>query len=248
MLFRSWDCVVIVRGGGATSDLNGFDDYGLARRVALCPLPVLVGIGHERDRTVLDEIANTRLKTPTAVGAFLVERLADAWRQAASLARQVSEYAAERIRGDRLLLSHVEASVPMLARARVGDARLRLTRLANALPAVASGRIGRSLALLDSVPQLLRNAAASRLRAEDERIARLSQTVSDASSQRLKEAGERLASTEALVGVLSPEATLKRGYSITRLGGEAVRDASRLCPGQEITTVFASGEVVSEIK
>lgn len=243
-----WDCVVIVRGGGATSDLNGFDDYGLARRVALCPLPVLVGIGHERDRTVLDEIANTRLKTPTAVGAFLVERIADAWRQAASLARQVSEYAAERIRGDRLLLSHVEASVPMLARARVGDARLRLTRLANALPAVASGRIGRSLALLDSVPQLLRNAAASRLRAEDERIARLSQTVSDASSQRLKEAGERLASTEALVGVLSPEATLKRGYSITRLGGEAVRDASRLCPGQEITTVFASGEVVSEIK
>ncbi len=113
---------------------------------------------------------------------------------------------------------------------------------------MASGRIGRSLALLDSVPQLLRNAAASRLRAEDERIARLSQTVSDASSQRLKEAGERLASTEALCRRAGSEATLKRGYSITRLGGEAVRDASRLCPGQEITTVFASGEVVSENK
>ncbi len=66
-----WDCVAILRGGGATTDLNGFDDYDLARAVATFPLPVVVGIGHERDRTVLDEIAHTRMKTPTAVAGFL---------------------------------------------------------------------------------------------------------------------------------------------------------------------------------
>ena len=60
-----WDCVVIVRGGGSTTDLTGFDNYELARRVATFPLPVIVGIGHERDRNVLDEIACVRCKTPT---------------------------------------------------------------------------------------------------------------------------------------------------------------------------------------
>ncbi|MDE6806268.1 MAG: exodeoxyribonuclease VII large subunit, partial [Muribaculaceae bacterium] len=70
-----WDCVVIIRGGGATSDLNSFDNLQLARRVATFPLPIIVGIGHERDNTVLDYIANTRCKTPTAVAAFLNDRL-----------------------------------------------------------------------------------------------------------------------------------------------------------------------------
>ena len=243
-----WDCVAIVRGGGATSDLNGFDDYELARAVALFPLPVIVGIGHERDRTVLDEIAAIRLKTPTAAGAFLVDRLADAWRQASELARRAVDFASERMRGDRLRLSHIEASVPMLVKARISDAHLRLTRLANTLPAVASARIGRSLASLDSVPQLLRAAVASRLRAEDDSLARFSEVAAAASEQRIRDAGERLAAMETLVGVLNPEATLKRGYSITRLDGKAVRDASLLRTGQKITTLFSSGTVISEIK
>ena len=69
-----WDVVVIIRGGGAVSDLGGFDNYELAFNVAQFPLPVLTGIGHERDDTVVDYVANTRLKTPTAVAAFLIDR------------------------------------------------------------------------------------------------------------------------------------------------------------------------------
>lgn len=68
-----WDCVVIIRGGGAAADLYGFERYDLAAVVAQFPIPVLTGIGHERDETVLDYVAHTRLKTPTAVAAFLIE-------------------------------------------------------------------------------------------------------------------------------------------------------------------------------
>ena len=71
---ENWDAVVIIRGGGAVSDLAGFETYLLAAHVAQFPLPVLTGIGHERDDTVVDLVAHTRLKTPTAVAAFLVER------------------------------------------------------------------------------------------------------------------------------------------------------------------------------
>lgn len=68
-----WDCVVIIRGGGATGDLFDFDSYPLAAAVAQMPIPVIVGIGHERDETVLDFVAHTRVKTPTAAAAFLID-------------------------------------------------------------------------------------------------------------------------------------------------------------------------------
>lgn len=70
-----WDAVVVIRGGGASTDLSDFDSYPLAACIAQFPLPVITGIGHDRDETVLDYVAHTRLKTPTAVAAFLVERL-----------------------------------------------------------------------------------------------------------------------------------------------------------------------------
>ena len=70
----SYDCVVIIRGGGATSDLLAFDDYDLAANVAQFPLPVIIGIGHERDTTVLDYVANMRVKTPTAAAEWLIGR------------------------------------------------------------------------------------------------------------------------------------------------------------------------------
>ncbi|MCF0199577.1 MAG: exodeoxyribonuclease VII large subunit [Bacteroidaceae bacterium] len=72
---EQWDVVVIIRGGGASSDLSDFDSYVLATGVAQCPLPVFTGIGHERDETVLDFVAHSRFKTPTAVATFLIEHL-----------------------------------------------------------------------------------------------------------------------------------------------------------------------------
>ena len=72
----AWDVVVIIRGGGATSDLSGFDTYDLAANCAQFPLPIITGIGHERDDTVLDMVAHTRVKTPTAAAEYLIARMA----------------------------------------------------------------------------------------------------------------------------------------------------------------------------
>jgi len=71
----NYDCVVIIRGGGATSDLSGFDTLPLAENIANFPLPVITGIGHDRDESVIDLIAHTRVKTPTAAAAFLIDNL-----------------------------------------------------------------------------------------------------------------------------------------------------------------------------
>ncbi|MDR1119308.1 MAG: exodeoxyribonuclease VII large subunit [Dysgonamonadaceae bacterium] len=74
-----FDIVVIIRGGGATSDLHGFDSYLLAANCAQFPLPIITGIGHERDETVLDYVANKRAKTPTAVAAYLIDSVTETW-------------------------------------------------------------------------------------------------------------------------------------------------------------------------
>lgn len=73
---EEWDAVVIIRGGGATTDLGCFDDELLCRAVASCPLPVLSGIGHTKDVSILDMVSHEALKTPTAVAAWLVDRMA----------------------------------------------------------------------------------------------------------------------------------------------------------------------------
>lgn len=72
---EEFDCVVIIRGGGATSDLSGFDSLELAENVAQFPLPIITGIGHERDNCVLDYISYLRVKTPTAAAVMLIENL-----------------------------------------------------------------------------------------------------------------------------------------------------------------------------
>ncbi|MDE6558876.1 MAG: exodeoxyribonuclease VII large subunit, partial [Muribaculaceae bacterium] len=124
-----WDCVIIIRGGGATDDLNSFDDPQLARRVAECPLPVIVGIGHERDRTVLDEIAHTRCKTPTAVAAFLIERLQACENHAVQLTQSVVDFTRNAIAGEERRLSHIGALLPLIAPRRLESEAHRLAEL-----------------------------------------------------------------------------------------------------------------------
>ena len=82
---ENFDGVVIIRGGGATSELNCFDSYELAQNVAQFPLPILAGIGHDRDETVIDRIANVRVKTPTAAAEWFISRAMEADRKLAEL-------------------------------------------------------------------------------------------------------------------------------------------------------------------
>lgn len=103
---RQFDAVIIIRGGGGKTDLLAFDDYGLSAAVGAFPLPIITGIGHERDEAVVDLTAHTALKTPTAVAIFFLERLA-------RLDAAFDGYA-ERIRA--LALDQVQAAADQLRR------------------------------------------------------------------------------------------------------------------------------------
>lgn len=200
-----YDCVVIIRGGGATGDLAAFDDYALAANIALFPLPVVIGIGHERDITLLDYVANMRVKTPTAAAEWLIGRGADA------LAR----------------LQAIATDIVSAATAAVGSAHRRLDFIAGQLPALTTGiiekgrlRTGRQVA--DSIVQSVTNILARQ--------------------------GDRLKALGTLLDTLSPQATLRRGFSITRLDGRAVADPAQIPDGVQITTTLAKGTITSTVK
>lgn len=112
----NYDCVVIIRGGGATSDMSGFDTLALAENVAQFPLPVITGIGHDRDESVLDMVACIRVKTPTAAAAYLVSHLL-----------KVSD-----------LIDNMNERMVRCATMRIEMQKMRLARLSERLPAVFS--------------------------------------------------------------------------------------------------------------
>lgn len=114
-----FDGVVIIRGGGATSELNCFDSYELAQNVAQFPLPILVGIGHDRDETVIDRIANVRVKTPTAAAEWFIGRAAEAHRQATDLQAAISNAIKERIQGESHRVQTIDRLLPTLIDRRI---------------------------------------------------------------------------------------------------------------------------------
>lgn len=170
-----FDCVVIIRGGGATSELASLDDYDLAANVAQFPLPIIVGVGHERDVTVLDYVANMRVKTPTAAAEWLIARGDVQLQQLRQLGAELFRCVSERLSGNRRQLAFIQGQIAPLVH----------------------GAIARNRQLLDSTARLL--------------------------------------------DTLSPQATLRRGYSITRFDGHALTSPEALRDGQRITTVLADG-------
>ncbi len=110
-----WDVVVIIRGGGAAADLSGFDSLYLAENVAQFPLPVITGIGHERDDTVIDVVAHTRVKTPTAAAEFILNHQLGEWNVLCDLADRLNGGVEQYLVRERNMLERVSLRMKMAA-------------------------------------------------------------------------------------------------------------------------------------
>lgn len=220
---KEWDGVVIIRGGGATSDLQAFEDYALAASVAQFPLPVAIGIGHERDVTVLDWVANIRLKTPTAVAEWLIGKGETVLGALIAAGNKIVQYATQRVAGDKEQLAQAEALLPVAAAGAVERSKAMLTRAVSTLYGLSSGKIEPSRARLDMIAA---NLAA-------------------ASSNQLRRQAERLDASEKLLEVLSPASTLARGYSITRIDGHAVSSVKDVPLGALLEITLADGSFLA---
>ena len=150
-----FDCVVIIRGGGATSDLSGFDTLALAEHVANFPLPIITGIGHERDESVLDMISHTRVKTPTAAAAFLINHLKVVLDAIEDAEQRISTLFSLVRSRQEARLDKIEANIRLSITHRLQEERHRLDILSHNLVPVIERRLLRARHLLDLLNEKL---------------------------------------------------------------------------------------------
>lgn len=247
MTIDLWDCVVIIRGGGATSDLNGFDNLELARRVATFALPVVVGIGHERDRTVLDDIANVRVKTPTAAAEWLIMCAQQTLDQALALANQVARYVKDRTSGASKQLSHIEGTIPIIAKQQIIKSKSNLAAIASALPYMTKNKILSANRTIDALARDVQHSAIGKISAAQTYLKTMSDALANAAPKAIANQDKRLKALENIVEALSPQKTLRRGFSLTKVNGKTVKSIDQLADNDVITTYLADGEITSVV-
>ena len=186
-----FDVVVIIRGGGATSDLNSFDSYLLAANCAQFPLPIITGIGHERDDTVVDLVAHTRMKTPTAVAEFLISRMDSVGEELESLRQDVS----------------------LLAMDILSRQKNYLQLVATRLPAMASGLLSRRQSVLENTELRLRNGITSKLSESGRFIQLTEQFIKMASPDYILKRGYSLALKDGKI--IKHASDLRAGEELT---------------------------------
>lgn len=220
-----FDCVVIIRGGGATSDMSGFDALELAENVANFPLPIITGIGHDRDECILDMVSHTRVKTPTAAAALLIDNLHTAERRIDDARQRIANLTSRKMEVEKL----------------------RLSRLAERLPALFGSVKDKQEARLDILQERLFRLAEIRLSNCENIVGQLEKKISLTAEHLLMVEKHRLELLERRAQNLDPQLMLRRGYSITLVGGKALRDPSQVKQGDKIETRLEKGTIISTI-
>ena len=220
-----FDCVVIIRGGGSTSDLNSFDNYDLGANIAQFPLPIITGIGHDRDVTIPDMVSKLHVKTPTAAASFLVQCGKAQLDRLSQLTEAIAVISREAIAHSREQLAYYGNFIPLTAQKLVETSRLKLKNLAQALPLVLNSRLDNERVGLHHKREAMKQAVTSRI---------------DREELRLEALGDKLT-------LLSPQNTLNRGYSLTTVNGHVITSATAVAPGDRIVTALKDGSITSTV-
>ncbi|TXK26865.1 exodeoxyribonuclease VII large subunit [Ottowia sp. GY511] len=237
------DVILLVRGGGSIEDLWAFNDERLARTIAVSPVPLISGVGHETDFTIADFVADLRAPTPTAAAELAsvprAQRLADVDALAERLARALRR----RVDAESQRLDWLAGRLSRPSDA-VAAERLRLDRQAQRLRHALALRLERESARLAQLRDRLPRPLAPRLAAEQLRLARLGERLPDAVARQGAAAHERLALAALRLAALDPQRVLERGYAwLQTADGQAVTHAADTHIGQALTATLADGKV-----
>ena len=222
----NFQLVVIIRGGGATSDLQAFDSEALAERCANFPLPIITGIGHLRDETILDLVAHKNLKTPTAVAEYIISHTLELDMDLLALGDRIQKSVILRLEQEKNLLTSLSAYIPQYALRLLASSDSKLTSLQHRVELKTADLIAKNRLLLDR------------------KYDQLSALV----NQQLQQQQNNLKLIETKLQLLDPQQLLKKGYSFTTHNGKLVTSIIQLTSGDTITTTLADGTIDSIVQ
>ncbi|MDO9554292.1 exodeoxyribonuclease VII large subunit [Rhodonellum sp.] len=170
---ESFDAVVLIRGGGSQLDLDCFDDYGLAATIAKYPLPVITGIGHERDETIVDLVAHTRLKTPTATAEFILSGFRDFEEQLNTALKTLERATSQKLLMEDRRLRDMLTSIKTLADFSIQRQKENLNYKTNQLKSLSSNLLKMDLVKINNLEMGIRRSWKSRVDSEDRKLENL---------------------------------------------------------------------------
>ncbi len=245
---NDFDVVVIIRGGGAQSELDCFNNYDLVYHITQFPLPVISGIGHERDETITDLVAHTSVKTPTAVAEFLIgafnefEGLIDSYRE------QLVLLAGDIISGEKEKILQLSQNMIYLIHEILNEERSQLATSFKRLGLNARQYSRRKNDFLESYSRRISFGGDRFLRTESGDLSNTAERLKRSLVLAIKSENDKLAVIEKTIDYLNPEQVLKRGYSIASSGGKLIKDSTKLKKGDILTTKFYNGKAISIIE
>jgi exodeoxyribonuclease VII large subunit len=264
------ELIVIIRGGGARTDLLPFDDLALCRAVAQCSKPVVTGIGHEIDVSVADLVAHTCCVTPTDAARMLVSRMDEVWAFLERMGRDLFHRGREHLQRAEERLRLRAAGLGHLTRGRIVSEssvlkdfvfylHTALTRglsgRERALAALAAGLLNsfraavhRRIEALEALPRSITRAAEPAFALHAARLGSLSRDLCGSARESLARGSDSLEHLESLFSAMDPSAVLKRGFSITTdSAGRVITDAAGIGLGESITTRLSRGRIASTV-
>ena len=238
-----FDAVVIIRGGGSTSDLGCFDNYRICAYIAQFPLPVVTGIGHDKDVSVADMVAHTSLKTPTAVAAFLVDRAAGMHARLEDLYEEMTDFVQQTLMMEANRLENAGLLLASRSTGLLHGGMARLDRLRNELRHTASERLGQERRRCSSYGTLLAQYSTQRLSAGTAWAEYTGQRLGAASKGMIMRLSSQLELLEVSVEAASPKRILSRGYAIVR----GLKNVAEAEVGQSVEIELRDGVLGAEI-
>lgn len=246
-IIHLFDVAVIIRGGGSQTDLSWFDNYNIAYYITQFPIPVLTGIGHEKDMSVTDLVSHRPLKTPTAVADFLIEQTINTENYLKEMSEKIAERAGTVIeefktRIDSARMKLIPAVTIMLSEGRQNISDLMIEM-------INTGKKYIMKAGMISQNQKTRLASVSKALTEWNYLL-LKQKKSDllvSLRNRIEKEGIKLCSLENSLKMLNPDNVLRRGYTITSLKGKILKSSVDVKSGDILGTQFADGKIQSKV-
>jgi exodeoxyribonuclease VII large subunit len=234
-----------VRGGGSITDLECFNDYALAREVALCTIPVITGIGHSTNRSICDEVAAVDCITPTDVAYYLLNKM-EVFEDACShLAEGIIAYTNSILADEESVLSEMIYSLTETARQLKQDADTDLQELGYKLRASITELTSAGKEWLSGVQMRVNHSVNTTNQHARYELDNYLQRIINGANQIVRINDTDLNNTENKVRLTDPAVILRRGYSYTLVNGKSLTNAHDVKAGDNLTTVISNGRIKS---
>jgi len=243
-----FDCVVIIRGGGSKSDLSCFDSYELSYYITQFPLPVITGIGHERDDSIVDIVANTRLKTPTAVAGFLIERAVEIDNYIDQLQESFINIVHDRLDEVNSNLEQSALSFVPLVKRILDLKNKNLIILAGKYQNAGNQYIRSLFGNIDLLQIKLASKTENKLMLKSQALSQSQKMITIRKNRFLLKKYHELEMFENSNEHLNPEGILKRGYSLTFINNQLIKSLEGVEVGDIVTTKLAKGRIESKVE